>query len=236
MILSGTAHNCNILKWFTFFQHRTQLIKIDNASFQPAPISQGVPQGSILSPALFNLHMEPRTIILKQAGISYYLYADDIQLYLKITSTEDLLHLNDSLIKIQTWPTSNHVKLNPKKKELILFTPKGNQSPLQNWLPVLDALNYTQSTSDSVKTLGFTLDKSLSMSNHIQGASNSAFYKLKYLKKIKPFIPLEEDCKTLTTGPFQNRLRQSHHHWSLQIPASTNESHSTCSGKTHHRY
>ena len=63
----------------------------------PAPIIQGVPQGSCLSPDLFNFYLEPLTTILKHAGIAYRRYADDIQLYIKISNADHIRLLNETL-------------------------------------------------------------------------------------------------------------------------------------------
>ena len=159
---------------------------------------------SILSPALFNLYIEPLTKILKQAGIAYHLYADDIQIYLKTTNPEDITLLN-TLTEIQSWLRANHLKLNSNKTKMILFTPKGKRPLIQNWITNLDALKCTLSLSNTVKSLGITLDESMSMNKHIKDSANSAYYTLKTLRKIKPFIP-QEYLKTVVQSQVLSKL------------------------------
>ncbi|XP_078506502.1 uncharacterized protein LOC144766579 [Lissotriton helveticus] len=153
--LEGTVY-----KWFSsFLQNRSQQIKLSHFLSKPKPVSLGVPQGSILSPTLFNLFMEPLTLILKHSNINYHLYADDTQLYYKIKSHKDILHLNETLKKIQTWFHLIHLKLNPKKTEIIIFSPKNSCLPIQLWLNDIKALNCPFSTSNSVKSLASVLTR-----------------------------------------------------------------------------
>lgn len=119
--------------------------------------------------------------------------------------SQRILHLNVTLNKIQSWFKANHLKLNPDKTELILFASKSNHLPIQEWLKNLDALNCSLALSDSVKSLGITLDKYLSMRDHIKNSTKSVLYALKQLKKMKPFIP-QDDLKTIVQSLVLSKL------------------------------
>jgi len=84
----------------------------------------GVPQGSIFGPLLFILYTSSITKIALHYGISIYIYADDTQLYIKL-STADIETSKAKLIAcfhdIQSWCASTRLKLNTTKTELIWF-------------------------------------------------------------------------------------------------------------------
>lgn len=185
MGLSGT-----VLQWFSsFLYNRTQRIKMKNSILQPSIVTLGVPQGSALSPILFNLLMEPLANALNSSNILYHLYADDTQLYLKISTPEDLIDLNTMLLNTQSWLTNSHLMLNTKKTEFILISPPSHSPKLDLWLKHLTSFDCVPVIIDSAKSLGITIDKHLNMQSHISNATKGANHKLSILRKLKPFLP-----------------------------------------------
>ena len=73
------------------------------------------------------------------------------------------------------------------------------------WINSIDALNCTLTLADSIKSLGITLDSKLTMKDHIKNSAKSAFYKLKLLNKIKPYLP-QKDLKSATQALVLSRL------------------------------
>lgn len=51
------------------------------------------------------------------------MYADDTQLYIKISSIEDIISMNMALKKTVHWLTTNFLKLNSQKTEFLLISP-----------------------------------------------------------------------------------------------------------------
>ena len=117
------------LNWIASFQTgRTHSVHVGTKVPKQAKLYNilfGVPQDSILGPLLLILYTSNITNIASRHGILIYLYADDTQLYIKL-STSDIENAKTKLAncfpEIQSWCSSMHLKLNNSKTELIWFT------------------------------------------------------------------------------------------------------------------
>jgi len=73
--------------WFeSYLSQRIQVVKIQNTSSHPLPVTVGVPQGSILGPVLFTLYVNDLLQVPKHCKALGYV--DDTKLFLGFPSNQ----------------------------------------------------------------------------------------------------------------------------------------------------
>ena len=163
-------------------------IKIGNTSFRT---NKGVAQGSILSPALFNIFLEDLSEELRRnADINLedlLLYADDI-----LVLTTSPTQLSKAIQIIEDWCQRNGMELNKNKSGIVIFTNKMMKDvPLMkrmqkssknktHWAPAIETFKGIP-VAMTYKYLGTILHSTLSINpqlTHIKKKSNHMFVKL----------------------------------------------------------
>ena len=99
----------------SYLSNRWQRTKIADFYSSWAELLQGVPQGSVLGPLLFNIFINDLFFINEQTSVCSY--ADDTTLYACDKDLESVLQslLHDSMIAIE-WFDSNYMKINADTK------------------------------------------------------------------------------------------------------------------------
>ncbi len=139
-----------------------------------APLTCGVPQGSILAPTLFMIYMLPMGSILINM-ISFHLYADDTQLYLSFKPGEKCISkIVVCIEELKSWLMSNFLTLNEGKTEVILFGP----SDVFSLILIISIL--AQWITPCVRNLGVLFDSSLKLINSVV----RSFFHLRRLAKL----------------------------------------------------
>lgn len=166
-----------LLSWLlSYLSSRMQYVKVHGASSYLSTISSGVPQGGHLSPLLFILFTNTISNYLSTSKV--LLFADDIKIYLKISSLSDCIQLQSDLDSFCKWTQRVGLNLNLNKCHFMCFSRKRvpfihqyslNGSPLKR---VYD-----------VKDLGFYLTPTLSFDNHINIIIGRALKVLGFIKR-----------------------------------------------------
>ena len=197
-----------VLDWFrSYLSGRQQFVRLGPSSSCTISCSSGVPQGSVLGPLLFNIYTSPVASIVHSFGIQQHQYADDTQLYVRvstITASASLLKLESCLTSLNAWYCQNGLALNPSKSNaLLLGTRKRNQS-----LSFLNSVNIAGSKicpSDSTKLLGVTLDSNLTLDSHVSAVCKASFFHIRALRHIRPSIT-QDTAKSIASALIGSRL------------------------------
>uniref|UniRef100_A0A3B3CU78 Reverse transcriptase domain-containing protein n=1 Tax=Oryzias melastigma TaxID=30732 RepID=A0A3B3CU78_ORYME len=179
--LTGT-----VFSWLkSYLTNRTFFVSSNETSSSVLPLTCGIPQGSILGPTLFNLYMLPLGNIIRRHGINFHSYADDTQLYVAVspdepTATNKLINcIND----IKDWMAANFLKLNKDKTEIMIIGPEADRERAR-----LKCQNFGMDVTSSAKNLGVVFDADLNFKQHILNVTKTAFFHLKNIAKVLPFL------------------------------------------------
>ena len=103
----------------SYLKHKTQWTKINDCFSTRSNIEDGVPQGSILGPLLFNINMIDLFYVCEENDIANY--GDNTTPYYCSTDIPIVIsELQDVSTKVFNWFGNNHMKANPDKCHLLL--------------------------------------------------------------------------------------------------------------------
>uniref|UniRef100_A0A670IP01 Reverse transcriptase domain-containing protein n=1 Tax=Podarcis muralis TaxID=64176 RepID=A0A670IP01_PODMU len=160
--LEGLGAGGTVIRWFrSFLLGRVQKVVVGDECSDPSALTCGVPQGSVLSPMLFNIYMKPLGEIIRGFGLGVHQYADDTQLNLSFKSepVKAVKVLWECLEAVGGWMAANRLRLNPDKTEVLFLGDRGRAG-------VGDSLvlnGVTVPLKDQMRSLGVILDSQLSM-------------------------------------------------------------------------
>jgi len=185
-----------VLLWITsFLSSRSHKVRVGSQTSRIYNILFGVPQGSILGPLLFILYTANITSIAHRHGITIHLYADDTQLYIKLSTTDSISAtstLTNCVCEIQQWSASMRLKLNTMKTELIWFDRRlSTDNELASLFLNIQASSPTV-PSKVVRNLGVLFDEKLTMINHISSVTRACYFHLRRIRQVKRC--LNEHC------------------------------------------
>ena len=98
---------------------RLQFVEFNNYNSTYLPISTGVPQGSVLGPLLFFIHIND--LPLMSNIFSMLMYADDTTLYCNIDQYVNDDVINVELAKLSEWLGANKLALNISRSNFLFF-------------------------------------------------------------------------------------------------------------------
>ena len=184
------------LGWFkSFLSVRTHVAKVGSTLSHPAALQFGVPQGSVLGRILFSLYTNPiSSIIHSHSSINYHFYADDTQLYIKLSPANfsySVQTLKNCVNNIQKSMLINKLKLNPDKTKFILIGSKNNRKQPLPHFPINILGNQVSPPAQSVKNLRVVFDSNFTLSDHLSQVIKSTRVHAREVYRIHPLLDLK---------------------------------------------
>ena len=152
------------LTWFqNYLGSRTQRVRFGQDLSPSLPIEYGVPQGSLLAPLLFIIHIHELPSSLKHTHIS--MYADDTVIYRSGTNLKQIKKaLQEDLEQVVTWMEINRLVLNKEKTKGMLFGTRQRLEAVANFYITISGTNVEMVSKFTY--LGVTLDEELKWKAH----------------------------------------------------------------------
>ena len=147
----------------------------DSKHSNPAQVTSGVPQGTVLGPLLFLLYVNDLPDKLKS---SIRLFADDALLYGVISNEDDGDQLQQDLKQLEVWQNKWQMSFNRSKCKTICISTK--RVPPQR-KHVFCGVELEQ--VESISYLGVILNDNLKWSKHVQSTSSKASKVLGLMKR-----------------------------------------------------
>ena len=183
----------NALNWFrSYLTGRTQSVKIKDCFSSRSHVKFGVPQGSVLGPALFSLYSAPVADIARKHGLKVHLYADDTQLYITF-DVSDILNavarVEACVAEIKAWMVTNRLMLNGDKTIFLLLG-----SPRQSLSCDIDHVTidgHKITRSITAKNLGVIFDERINMDAQIKEVCRVSMFHLRNIARIGHCLPVK---------------------------------------------
>ena len=182
--------NGPVLKWIEdFLIGRSQSVLVDGVKSDNERVLSGVPQGTVLGPLLFLLHINEMPSVV-DPKTQCRLFADDCLLYRVVDNAADQFQLQKDLKALESWSALWGMQFNASKCHVMLVNKGRSYIPFQYQLceTILGSVSHE-------KYLGVELSKDMSWSPHIRNITAKAHQKLGFLRRNLRGSPIE--CKRL---------------------------------------
>ena len=166
-----------------FLSERYLKVRVGSCVSSAYPQEEGLPQGSVLSPTLFNIAVNG---LFEQVpvGVHGLAFADDYAVICSKSSAVEACHKIQAAINAATsWASTRGFKFSPEKTKAIRFCRLRRVEEI----PTLFLNNSILPYEDNIKYLGIMFDKKLSFARHVNEVVCNVKIRLNILKVVSGF-------------------------------------------------
>ena len=196
-----------VISWLrSYLSDRFQSVRLYHCLSTNVTLPFGGPQGSVLEP-LFSLYTGPLSRVIASRSVPHHLYADDTQLYISFSadkSESSFYRLQQCLVSVQDWMTTNKLKLNPNKTEFLLTGHERQRLKYLSTLPVT-LLGSETHPSKTVRNIGIVFDEAFNFRTHINNVCKLSYYHIRDLRRVRKHLNLDQ-AKCLASALVSSRL------------------------------
>ncbi|KAK7094204.1 hypothetical protein V1264_007857 [Littorina saxatilis] len=176
LIAKVEAHGIhgNVLNWIrNFLADRHQQVIVNGTHSDKAPVTSGIPQGSVLGPLLFTLYIND---LPSQVTSSVKLFADDTKLYTRTDVPSGPVVMQEDLDNLQEWSDNWLLKFHPKKCSVLKLGKQHTETSyhMKGRSESGEEVSITLEESETEKDLGVLVDNRLSFKGHVAQATAKA--------------------------------------------------------------
>ncbi|PFX14422.1 putative RNA-directed DNA polymerase from transposon BS [Stylophora pistillata] len=177
------------LTWFqNYLGPRTQGVRFGQDLSSSLLIKYSVPQGSLLGPLLFVIHINDLPSYLKNTHIS--MYADDTVIYCSGANPKEIKKaLQEDLERVVTWMKIDRLVLNKDRTKGMLFGTRQRLETVANFNIIISGINVEMVSKFTY--LGVTLDEELKWKAHAEDVHRKVSKRLGLLIRIRSSLTLQ---------------------------------------------
>ena len=203
----------NALKWIENYLSNRKLYVVCNGAMSSSnTVLCGIPQGSVLGPLLFLLHINDLANISKK--LKFILFADDTSVFCSGENMNVVIQmLHDELRNMSVWFKVNKLSLNVSKANYMVFSNKWKHSYNTNEIKIDDILIEEVTVT---KFLGVLIDNKLQWKEQIDSVCSKVSKNLSIIYRVRHIL----DANSLLPRPPEGVARYCFHPVCLSVCVS----------------